>query len=120
MSSSSSASGGDIIDNDAWSELEQTAGADFVGELVETFLQEGPTLLQQLRDSHAAGDAEAFRRSAHSLKSNGLTFGALGFAAQARALEQGGLAAGTAQALDALHAQWQEVVAALQERISNG
>lgn len=109
-----------VIDTAAWAELEQTAGADFVGELVQTFLEEGPVMLQALRDAHAAGDADAFRRSAHSLKSNGLTFGALGFAAKARALEQGGLATATQAALDGLHDEWQEVVAALQERISNG
>jgi len=109
-----------VIDSAAWTELEQTAGADFVGELVQTFLEEGPVMLQQLRDAHAAGQADDFRRSAHSLKSNGLTFGALGFAAKARALEQGGLAAATPAALNALHDDWQEVVMALQERVSNG
>ncbi|SFN19455.1 Hpt domain-containing protein [Variovorax sp. OV329] len=110
----------DIIDTAAWSELEQTAGADFVGELVQTFLEEAPTLLQALRDAFAAGDADAFRRNAHSLKSNGLTFGALGFAAKARALEQGGLPAATQAALDELHDDWQGVVVALEERIGNG
>lgn len=115
MSSSS-----DVIDQAAWTELEQAAGADFVGELVETFLQEGPEMLQALRDAHAAGDAEAFRRNAHSLKSNALTFGAHALGGQARALEQGGLASATPQALDALHEEWQRVVFALQERTSNG
>ena len=110
----------DVIDPAAWSELEQTAGADFVGELVQTFLEEGPGMLQALRDAHAAGSADDFRRNAHSLKSNGLTFGALGFAAQARALELGGLGAATPAALDELHDTWQGVVVALQERISNG
>ena len=109
-----------VIDPAAWAELEQTAGADFVGELVQTFLEEGPVMLQALRDSHAAGHADDFRRAAHSLKSNSLTFGALGLAAQARALEQGGLAAATQAALDELHDLWQDVVVALQERISNG
>lgn len=110
----------DVIDPAAWSELEQTAGADFVGELVQTFLEEGPGMLQALRDAHAAGNADDFRRNAHSLKSNGLTFGALGFAAQARALELGGLASATPAALDELHDTWQAVVVALQERVANG
>lgn len=109
-----------VIDPAAWAELEQTAGADFVGELVQTFLEEGPVMLQALRDAHAAGNPDDFRRSAHSLKSNGLTFGALAFAAKARALELGGLPSATQAALDELHDDWQEVVAALQERVSNG
>ena len=109
-----------VIDSAAWAELEQTAGADFVGELVQTFLEEGPVMLQALRDAHDGGAADDFRRAAHSLKSNGLTFGALDFAAKARALELGGRQAATPAALDQLHDQWQQVVAALQERISNG
>lgn len=109
-----------VIDSAAWAELEQTAGADFIGELVQTFLEEGPTMLQALRESHAAGRADDFRRAAHSLKSNGLTFGALALAAKARELELGGLPAATQAALDELHDEWQEVVVALQERISNG
>ena len=110
----------DVIDAAVWAELEQTAGADFMVELVQTFLDEAPDLLQALRDAHAAGDADAFRRNAHSLKSNGLTFGALAFAAKARALELGGLPSATQAALDELHNDWQGVVVALQERISNG
>ena len=110
----------DIIDAATWAELEQTAGADFMGELVQTFLDEAPDLLQALRDAHTAGDADAFRRNAHSLKSNGLTFGALGFAAKARALELGGLPSATQATLDELHNEWQALVVALKERISNG
>ena len=44
----------------------------------------------------AAGDAERFRRAAHSLKSNSNTFGALALGALARELELGGLDAATA------------------------
>ena len=110
----------DVIDPAAWSELEQTAGADFVGELVQTFLEEGPGMLQALRDAHAAGSADDFRRNAHSLKSNGLTFGALGFAAHARALELGGLEAATPAAVGQLQAEWQDVAAALKERVAHG
>ena len=110
----------DVIDPAAWSELEQTAGADFVGELVQTFLEEAPAMLQVLGESHAAGRADEFRRTAHSLKSNGLTFGALGFAAHARALELGGLEAATPAAVGQLQAEWQDVAAALKERVAHG
>ena len=62
-------------------------------------------MIAELRAAGERADAEAFRRTAHSLKSNGLTFGALAFAAQARALELGGLASArdpeTLAALDA-------------------
>ena len=80
------------IDVATFEELKATAGADFVRELVDTFLVEAPAMLAELREAFAAGDAERFRRSAHSLKSNGNTFGALTLGAMARELELGGLA----------------------------
>ena len=108
-----------VIDPATFAELEESAGADFVRELVQTFLEEAPPMLQALQAALAAGDAEAFRRNAHSLKSNSLTFGAMALGAQARALELGGLPAAQApaDALDALHAEWARVAAALQERL---
>jgi HPt (histidine-containing phosphotransfer) domain-containing protein len=66
----------------------------------------------------AAGDADKFRRTAHSLKSNGLTFGATALAASARELELGGLALARetgAGRLDALGAEYSRVASALAE-----
>ena len=78
-------------------------------------------MLERLRAARAAGDAEAFRRTAHSLKSNSLTFGAGTLAALAREQELGGLAAAQQQqqqpsnALDALALEYARVAAALTE-----
>ena len=68
-------------------ELQDATGAEFVAELVDTFLQEAPAMLDDLRHALAARDADTFRRAAHSLKSNGNTFGALALGALARDLE---------------------------------
>jgi histidine phosphotransfer protein HptB len=94
-----------LIDEATFRELQDAAGADFVAELVDTFLEEAPGMLAALRQARAAGDGDAFRRAAHSLKSNSLTFGATPLAAAARALELGGLSADAARdtaAIDAL------------------
>jgi HPt (histidine-containing phosphotransfer) domain-containing protein len=108
------------IDRATFAELQDSAGADFVKELTQTFFEEGPTLLRALEEALAAGDADAFRRAAHSLKSNGQTFGALGLAAQARALEHGGMAsAQSGEALAALKAEFARATAALAE-LANG
>ncbi|HUP07917.1 MAG TPA: Hpt domain-containing protein [Caldimonas sp.] len=101
------------IDAAVFAELQATAGEDFARELVDTFLEEAPPMLTALRSAYAAGTAEAFRRSAHSLKSNASTFGASGLAALARDLELQGLAATRAEALDALEAEYARVVPAL-------
>jgi len=108
------------IDAATFAELQDSAGADFVKELVQTFLEEAPAMLAELREALAAGQADAFRRAAHSLKSNSLTFGALTLGAMAREHELGGLAAAqSSDALDALAQEYDRVAAALQE-LSHG
>jgi HPt (histidine-containing phosphotransfer) domain-containing protein len=104
------------IDRAAFAELQATAGADFVVELVNTFFEEAPPMLAELRAAQAAGAAERFRRAAHSLKTNAQTFGATALSVQARALEHGGLPA-DASDIDTLQAQYDDAVAALKALI---
>ncbi|CAN5468210.1 hypothetical protein BH09PSE6_BH09PSE6_32690 [soil metagenome] len=102
-----------VIDPHTFDELQATAGADFVVELVDTFAEEAPGLLVELRTALATGAAERFRRAAHSLKSNSNTFGAAALAAMARTLEMEGLASNAAS-LDALEDEFETTLAALQ------
>jgi histidine phosphotransfer protein HptB len=101
-----------------FAELQDAAGAEFVVELVDTFLEEAPTMLAELRSAQAAQDADAFRRAAHSLKSNSNTFGATALGLMARQLELGGMVADPAP-LDALEAEYQRVATAL-KALSHG
>jgi HPt (histidine-containing phosphotransfer) domain-containing protein len=104
------------IDRATFEALKETTGADFVRELVDTFLQEAPAMLDELRNALAAKDADRFRRSAHSLKSNSNTFGAFALGAMARELELGGMATVIergGQPLDALTEEYSRVAAAL-------
>ena len=106
------------IDRPTFEALQETAGAEFVGELVDTFLAEAPIMLSELRSALAAGNADAFRRAAHSLKSNSNTFGALALGALAKNLELTGLAPAAAAGgatLDALDAEYARVASALKE-----
>jgi HPt (histidine-containing phosphotransfer) domain-containing protein len=110
------------VDPAVFAELQATTGKDFVGELIGAFCEEAPRMIDDLRKAAATGDAESFRRTAHSLKSNANTFGATVLADQARALELGGIdpdAARTAASLDALDAALVEARTAL-ERLQNG
>ena len=75
------------LDMSTFEELKQMSGSDFIDELVDTFLEDAPKLLAELRSSLAARDAESFRRAAHSLKSNAATFGANHLSALAKELE---------------------------------
>lgn len=75
------------IDHAVFNELKESLGADFINELVDTFLSEAPTLIAQLRPALEAGDVEEFRRAAHSLKTNAATFGAIRLNALSKELE---------------------------------
>jgi histidine phosphotransfer protein HptB len=102
----------EIIERSVFAELQATAGADFVVELVQTFFEEAPQMLAELRAAQAAGASERFRRAAHSLKTNANTFGATALGEQARTLEHGGLPRDSA-GIEALQAQYDAAVVAL-------
>ena len=107
------------IDLPTFDALSTTAGANFVRELVDTFLVEAPAMLDDLRAAYATDDADSFRRTAHSLKSNSNTFGALTLGAMARELELSGVAKADNAKLDALADEYARVAAALSE-LKNG
>lgn len=97
-------------------ELQDTAGAEFVLELVDTFCEEAPQMLKDMRSALVSGDADTFRRAAHSLKSNSNTFGAERLGEMAREFELKGLdhaRAGGATAIDPLAHEYARVAAAL-------
>jgi histidine phosphotransfer protein HptB len=107
-----------VIDKTVYAQLQETTGAEFVAELVDTFIEEASGMLAELRSARAENQAERFRRAAHSLKSNSNTFGASKLAALARALELKGLDADPARdtaALAALEAECARAAAALKD-----
>ncbi len=78
------------IEMATFEELKQMSGADFINELIDTFLEDAPRQVKDMRAALKAGDAEAFRRAAHSLKSNSATFGAKRLSGLAKDLEMMG------------------------------
>ena len=106
------------IDNDTFRALQDTAGSEFVNELVQAFFEEAPAMFAEMRASLAARDADRFRRAAHSLKSNSNTFGAHDLGAMAKELELGGLQHALEtqpEPLTALAEEYSRVVARLEE-----
>ena len=75
------------IDMITFENLKAMMGADFIGELIDAYFEEAPQLIGQIEQALASGDAEVFRRAAHSLKSSSASFGALQFSARAKELE---------------------------------
>jgi HPt (histidine-containing phosphotransfer) domain-containing protein len=110
------------IDLAVYAELKATLGPEFVVELVDTFFEEAPGLLVELRAARGEGNADRFRRAAHSLKSNANTFGAIDLAARARELELNGLDAEPARdeiALFELEAEYAVAAAALKALLND-
>jgi HPt (histidine-containing phosphotransfer) domain-containing protein len=75
------------IDQATFNELKQMSGADFINELIDAFLDDAPTMIQNMHTALDTKDVESFRRNAHSLKSNANTFGATELGALAKELE---------------------------------
>ena len=111
-----------VIDRAVYAELRNTTGAEFAAELADTFIEEAPGMLAELRAAHADGNAERFRRAAHSLKSNGRIFGAVKLTTLAREFELKGLdadPAGDVACLAALEAEYVRAAAEL-KALRNG
>lgn len=77
-----------IIDQAAYQTLAETVGEDFIGEIVEAFLDESAQFLVDLSSALEEQDVDRFRRAAHSLKSNAATFGATKLSELAKELEE--------------------------------
>ena len=76
-----------IIDLKTFAELKTLMGADFMPELIETYIQETGELIDQLQQTLGSKDNVAFGRCAHSIKSSSASLGALDFSQKARQLE---------------------------------
>jgi len=105
-----------MIDRNTVEQLASTMGGAFVGELIDTFIEDGRQLVATLRQALEGNDLDAFRRAAHSLKSNGETLGAGRLATLARELEtmaRGGSLTGADQRLDPLTREYESAAEAL-------
>jgi len=112
---------GDLIDQSVFSQLQEATGSDFIKELVETFLEEGPGIFAELRSAISTRNADQFRRGAHSIKSNAQTFGAARLAEQARKIEITGLAAdmeANSAQISALDVEFQRTALALKSMLN--
>jgi histidine phosphotransfer protein HptB len=104
------------IDKSVLVELQEAMGFDFTQELVATFLDEAPGMLADLKSSAEVNEQDAFRRAAHSIKSNANIFGAHGLAELARKMEISGLDPETNEneaQITALNAEYESAAIAL-------
>jgi PAS domain S-box-containing protein len=90
---------------------------DLLGALIDTFLGDVPRLVDGARRGLQRGQADEVRRAAHTLKSNGATFGATTFSELGRELEslaRSGALEGAAELIEQLEAEYESVRIALE------
>jgi HPt (histidine-containing phosphotransfer) domain-containing protein len=107
-----------VIDQATFDSLKEMVGDDYIGELIDTFLEESPGIMAQMNQALEDGDAAAFRRAAHSLKSNSASFGARPLESLARDLEymgRDGQLDAAATKMPELEAAYEEAAGALKE-----
>ncbi len=80
------------IDRPTLTGLLEAVGGDleFLAELLAEYFRDSPAQFQNMATALSSNDAEAFRRAAHSLKSNSANFGALGLSGRFKELEEMG------------------------------
>jgi CheY-like chemotaxis protein/HPt (histidine-containing phosphotransfer) domain-containing protein len=107
----------DVLDPETLDQLRDATGdRAFVAEIIATFVREAPALLETIRGALEHDEAEELRRAAHTLKSNGRTFGATRLAELCQELEaMAGAEPGTggAELLSQLEMEYPRVEAAL-------
>lgn len=106
------------LDEKTLADLRATLGDDFIPELALTYLEETPMLIKDLQEALADGNAHAFQRLAHSIKSSSANVGALDFAAKARELELIGKSGDLSKAAEKLSGvidDYQEIELALKD-----
>jgi PAS domain S-box-containing protein len=90
---------------------------DLLRALIDTFLRDVPRLVDGVRQGLQQGQADEVRRAAHTLKSNGATFGATRFSELGRELEslaRSGALEGATELIARIEAEYEQVRIALE------
>jgi len=106
------------LDQAALDGLLATTDREFVGELIDAYLEDSPALIAGMNEALANGNATEFTRAAHSLKSSSASLGAMSLSALAKELELLGKESkltGAASKLEQLASLFGQVQTALEE-----
>ncbi|TAN01577.1 MAG: response regulator, partial [Rhodanobacteraceae bacterium] len=108
----------DTLDTATLVDLEDIMGDELV-TLVDAYLRDGETRMQNLREAAARGDSAEVGKLAHSLKSSSANLGAMPLSTRARQVEEAarnGTLANPADSVAALEKLYANASAALRQR----
>jgi HPt (histidine-containing phosphotransfer) domain-containing protein len=108
-----------VLHPPALERLMETIGDDrsLLTALIDTFLSDAPRLVEAARRGLEHGQTDEVRRAAHTLKSNGATFGASslsGLSRQLEALARSGVLEGADDLIARIDAEYERVRIALE------
>lgn len=110
----------DLLDPRALERIRVTMGDDgAVADLVAAFLEDAPSMIEELRAAATSADAAGVRLHAHSLKGNAREFGATVLAEQCQRLEVAATAGNLENAsslVDGIEMEYARVRGALRAR----
>jgi HPt (histidine-containing phosphotransfer) domain-containing protein len=107
-----------LLDQAALDSLLATTDREFVGELIDAYLEDSPSLIAAMQQALADGNVTEFTRAAHSLKSSSASLGAASLSTLAKELEHLGRESkltGAASKLEQLAGLFEQVQTALEE-----
>ena len=107
-----------VLDQAALDSLLATTDREFVGELIDAYLEDSPGLIAAMLGALAEANATEFTRAAHSLKSSSASLGAVSLSSLAKDLELMGKEtklSGAASKLEQLAGLFEQVQTALEE-----
>jgi CheY-like chemotaxis protein/HPt (histidine-containing phosphotransfer) domain-containing protein len=108
-----------VLHPPALERLQETIGDDrgLLTALIDTFLSDAPGLVEAARRGLEHGQTDQVRRAAHTLKSNGATFGATSLSELSRQLEalaRSGILEGADELIAGIDAEYERVRIALE------
>jgi CheY-like chemotaxis protein/HPt (histidine-containing phosphotransfer) domain-containing protein len=114
-----------VLDPPALERLVETIGDDrsLLTALIDTFLRDTPRLVEAARRGLERGQTDEVRRAAHTLKSNGATFGATSLSELSRQLEalaRSGTLEGADELITQIDAEYERVRIALETERERG
>ncbi|HKO84405.1 MAG TPA: response regulator, partial [Actinomycetota bacterium] len=114
-----------VLDPPALERLVETIGDDrsLLMVLIDTFLRDTPRLVEAARRGLERGQTDEVRRAAHTLKSNGATFGATSLSELSRQLEalaRSGALEGANELITQIEAEYERVRIALETERERG
>lgn len=99
--------------------LQPKGAPDLLNELIDLFIQTVPPQIEQIRVAITQGDSEALYKTAHALKGNSASIGAVRLADHAKELEQMGRMRnlqGATQPVERIEQEYTRVVNALEQQ----